>query len=142
MAFEVFDKRQSPLAKAPTITIQRRGLMSMNRAAFNLIGAPSTVELLYDRDAHVVGIRPASEDVPHAYSVRFQGDKETGPVVIAGTAFCQFYDIDTETSRRWTPSVSGGILCIDLTQPGTTVVGNRALAATRRSEAESAEDVG
>jgi hypothetical protein len=50
MAFEVFDKRQAPLAKAPAVTIQRRGLMSLNRAAYNMINEPSTVELLYDRD--------------------------------------------------------------------------------------------
>jgi len=50
MAFEVFDKRQAPLGKAPAVTIQRRGLMSLNRAAYNMINEPSTVELLYDRD--------------------------------------------------------------------------------------------
>ncbi|MBM4496980.1 hypothetical protein GS426_19820 [Rhodococcus hoagii] len=26
MAFEVFDKRMSPLAKAPSVTIQKRGI--------------------------------------------------------------------------------------------------------------------
>lgn len=141
MAFEVFDKRQSPLAKAPTVTIQRRGLMSMNRAAYNLIGAPTAVELLYDREADVIGFRPAKDDVPHAYSVRSQSDKETGPVAIAGTAFCQFYKINTEVSRRWTPTVSDGILRVDLTQAGTKIIGNRALAASRRAELAACEDV-
>jgi len=125
MAFEVFDKRQSSLAKAPTVTIQKRGLMSLNRAAYNMINAPATVELLYYRDANIVGIRAASEDMPHAYSVRSQGDRATGPAIVAGTAFCQFYGIDTTISRRWTPAVTEGILCVDLSTPGAEIIGNR-----------------
>ncbi|NKT46166.1 hypothetical protein GS908_01205 [Rhodococcus hoagii] len=40
MAFEVFDKRMSPLAKAPSVTIQKRGIFSINKAAHALIGEP------------------------------------------------------------------------------------------------------
>ena len=35
--FEVFDKRMTPLAKAPSVTIQRRGVISLNRVAHDLI---------------------------------------------------------------------------------------------------------
>lgn len=126
MAFEVFDRRLTPLAKAPTVTIQKRGVMSLNRAAHALIGDADTVELLYDRDVEVIGIRPTSDDVPHAYPVRPQSaNKLTGPLLIAGTAFVQYYGIDTTTSRRWTPTVQNSILCIDLKQAGTPIIGNR-----------------
>ena len=30
MPFEVFDKRMTPLAKAPAVTIQKRGVISLN----------------------------------------------------------------------------------------------------------------
>lgn len=128
MAFEVFDKRFAPLQRAPAVTIQKRGIISLNQAAHALIGSPKVVELLYDRDEKIVGIRPSSEDVPHAYAFRPQGGVakgETAPVVVAGTAFVQYYGIDVTVSRRWTPNLQDGILCVDLKEPGTPVVGNR-----------------
>lgn len=135
MAFEVFDKRLTPLTKAPTVTIQKRGVMSLNRAAHALIGDADTVELLYDRDERVVGIRPTSDDVPHAYPVRPQSaNKATGPLLIAGTAFVQYYGIDTTTSRRWSPTVQDGILCIDLKEGGTPIVGNRSSKTGREQD--------
>jgi len=60
----------------------------------------------------------AADDTPHGYTVRPQSPTtNTGPVIVAGTAFTQYYDIDTSMSRRWTPSVDGGILCIDFLFP-------------------------
>jgi hypothetical protein len=127
MPFEVFDKRQTALAKAPVVTIQRKGIISLNRAAYALMKEPAAVELLYDRDRKVVGLRPTDESTPHAYEVRVQTpSKDTGPLLVAGTAFTNFYDIDTSVSRRWTPFVEDGILCIDLSKPGAEIVANRA----------------
>src|SRR4051812_23771389 len=108
MAFEVFNKRFAPLQKAPAVTIQKRGIISLNQAAHAMIGSPKIVELLYDRDEKIVGIRPSSEDVPHAYAFRPQGGAakgENAPMVVAGTAFVQYYEIDVSVSRRWTPTV-------------------------------------
>jgi hypothetical protein len=137
MAFEVFDKRLTPLTKAPVVTIQKRGVMSLNRAAHALIGEAATVELLYDRDEQLVGIRPVSDDVPHAYPVRPQATtKQTGPLLIAGTAFVQYYDIDTSISRRWTPTVRDGVLCVDLKEPGTPIVGNRSRGRNADSDGD------
>lgn len=131
MAFEVFDKRLTPLAKAPIITIQMRGIFSMNRAAYALIESPTHVELLYDKDERVIGIRAVGDDVPHGYEVRAQTkDKVSGPVIVAGTAFTQYYKIDTNVSRRWTPTVENGILRIDLKEPGVEIKGNRTAHAS------------
>ncbi|SDO48639.1 hypothetical protein SAMN04515671_1093 [Nakamurella panacisegetis] len=138
MAFEVFDKRLTPLAKAPIITIQMRGIFSMNRAAYALMDSPSHVELLYDKDDQVIGIRGVDDDVPHGYEVRAQTrDKVSGPVIIAGTAFTQYYKIDTSVSRRWTPTVENGILRIDLKEPGVAIKGNRTAQASSGDEQES-----
>lgn len=126
MGFEVFEKRMAPLGKAPSVTIQKRGLFSLNRAAHALIGEATTVELLYDREERVIGLRPVREDAPHAYVLRPQSStKNTGPLLLAGTAFTTFYHIDTTVTRRWTPTVKDGILCIDLKEPGVEIIGNR-----------------
>jgi len=128
MAFEVFDKRNAPLAKSPSITIQKRGIFSINKAAHKLIGEAETVELLYDRENQVIGLRPA-EVSPHAYAIRSQTNRDGGQAILSGSAFTQYYEIDTTVSRRWEPRVVDGILCIDLKGPSTEVHGNRAKKA-------------
>ncbi len=40
MAFEVFKKGSAPISSVPSVTVQKRGLISMNRSAHVLIGAP------------------------------------------------------------------------------------------------------
>ena len=61
MPFEVFDKRMTPLAKAPSVTIQKRGVISLNKAAHDLIENAETVELLYDRERRVMALRAADD---------------------------------------------------------------------------------
>lgn len=129
MGFEVFDKRMAPLAKAPSVTIQKRGIFSINKAAHKLIGEPASVELLFDKDNQVVALRES--DQPHAYTVRPQSArKDTGQVIMSATAFTQFYDIDTTISRRYKPYEQDGMLCIDLKGPSIEIVGNRSKRTT------------
>jgi hypothetical protein len=124
MAFEVFDKRMAPLAKAPSITIQKRGIFSINKAAHKLIGEPDTVELLFDKDANIIAMRPSEES--HAYTVRAQSERTAAQVILSATAFTQYYDINTKVSRRYQPYAQDGMLCIDLNSPSVEVIGNRA----------------
>jgi hypothetical protein len=124
MAFEVFDKRNAPLAKSPSITIQKRGIFSINKTAHKMIGEADTVELLYDKENQIIGLRPARMS-PHAYAIRSQTNRDGGQAILSGSAFTQYYGIDTSVSRRWEPRMDGDILCIDLTGPSTEVHGNR-----------------
>lgn len=134
MGFEVFDKRLAPLAKAPSVTIQKRGIFSINRAAHKLVGEPETVELLYDRETRVIAMRPSGES--HAYAIRPQTSHDAGQVILSATAFVQYFDIDTSVSRRYTPYVQDGMLCIDLSGPSVEIRGNRA----KREESNDTED--
>lgn len=136
MGFEVFDKRMAPLAKAPSVTIQKRGIFSINKAAHKLIGEPATVELLFDKDNQIVALRES--DQPHAYAIRPQSQRrDTGQVILSATAFTQFYEIDTSISRRYKPYERDGMLCIDLKGPSVEVVGNR---SKRTSAVDSEAD--
>lgn len=121
--FEVFTKRMVPLVKQPFVTIQTRGIFSLNQSAFQAMGAPDAVELLYDRSARVIGLRPVPTTENHAYGVR--GTNNGSSHVIAGTAFVRFYDIDTSVSRRWDAYIEDGVLCIDLNGNPTDVSSNR-----------------
>jgi hypothetical protein len=123
--FEVFTRRMVPLVKQPAVTIQRRGNISVNRAAYEALGKPEAVELLYDPDEKIVGFRPIPTTKDHAYPMRPQGQKEIGPYLVAGMAFTKYYGIDTTVARRWPAEMQGDILCVDLKQESTIVTSNR-----------------
>ena len=126
MAFEVFKKGSAPISSVPSVTVQKRGLISMNRSAHVLIGAPEAVELLWDPDRKVIGIRPTDLSNPNAYPARAQGSKsERGPFLIAGALFAQYIGMDTTVAMRWVPTVEDDILCIDVSQPGQEATSNR-----------------
>lgn len=113
--FESFSRRMLPLQSDPCVTIQKRGSMSLNRSAFEALGSPGSVELLYDRDAAVIGLRPTSTHADNAYHVRGSGRSDSGPWLISAMAFVKFYGIDVAVTRRWPARLEDGVLCVDLT---------------------------
>jgi hypothetical protein len=123
--FEVFTRRMIPLVRQPAVTIQKRGGLSFNKAAHVAIGSPEAVELMYDRDEMIIGVRPVEREVEHAYPMRPQGQKEDSTYIVAGSAFTQYFGIDTSVAKRWTVAIEDGTLCIDLKQEGTVVTSNR-----------------
>ena len=142
MPFEVFDKRMTPLAKAPSVTIQKRGVISLNKAAHDLVGNAETVELLYNRDRQVMALRATDDSSPHAYAVRSGSKRGPGQAIVSATAFTAHYGINTTATRRWKPFVEDGMLCVDLTEEGTVITGNRAKTMALADPAEaSADDV-
>ncbi|OLT06219.1 hypothetical protein BJF77_15810 [Kocuria sp. CNJ-770] len=142
MPFEVFDKRMTPLAKAPSVTIQKRGVISLNKAAHDLIGNAETVELLHDRDRQIMALRVTDDSSPHAYAVRKGSKRGPGQAIVSATAFTAHYGIDTTATRRWKPFVEDGMLCVDLTTEGTVITGNRTQAAAPADAVETTEALG
>jgi hypothetical protein len=123
--FETFTRRMIPLVKKPAVTIQKRGAMSFNTAAYVALRSPEAVELLYDKTMQIIGVRAVDPGVDHAYPMRPQGHKDEGPYIVSGAAFTKYYGIDTEQARRWHADLEDGVLCIDLRQPGQVVTSNR-----------------
>lgn len=137
MPFETFTRTRVPVTTEPYATIQKGGTaFSLNAAAFQALGSPKAVELLYDRDERLIGLRKVAPSTPHAYEVRGQGKRPDAPSnwLIAGRAFTQYYEIDTSVARRWPADERDGMLVIDLKDPGTEVFSNR----NRRREGVSA----
>ena len=127
MPFEVFDKRAATATKAPMATIQKRGMFSINRAAFHAMGEPESVELLYDPTEKLIGFRPVASTSPRGFPVRPQGNNDS-TYMIAGRAFTQNYGLDTETARRYAVEVQDGILILDLKSDSTDATGPRTAA--------------
>jgi hypothetical protein len=127
MEFETFRKALVPLKREPTITVQKRGTMSLNKAAQVMLGMPAAVELLYDPNARTVGVRAVSPRADHGYSLRSSTGADTGPFVISAMAFLHFYDIYPDETLRWVAYLADDVLCINLDDPATPVTSNRAI---------------
>lgn len=135
--FETFTRRMVPLTHQPTVTIQRRGTISLNKAAQVALGEPSAVELLFDVNERIVGLRGIEATAPHAYPLRSQRE-DIGPYLVAGMAFTKFYGIDTSVSIRRVVIMDNGILCVDLKQEGTAVTSNRSGRGSTSQEEHTA----
>ncbi len=112
--FETFTRRAAPVVREPVVALQRRGVLSLNRAAYELLGEPATVELLFDRTGRRIGIRPIASDAPHAYRVRKQPGSAT--YLVAAKAFMQFYGIPNDQARRYDADLVDGVLVAELRQ--------------------------
>ncbi|WP_345482153.1 hypothetical protein [Amnibacterium soli] len=134
--FETFTKRMVPLGKNPYVTVQKRGLLSFNKAAHAALGAPEAVELLYNPQARLIAVRPVDVDVPHAYKFRSVGGQknEGATLLVAATAFTNYYNIPTEVSVRRPVRIEDGVLYIDLKDEGTVVTSNRAATTSNSGD--------
>lgn len=123
--FESFNRHMLALKDEPHLTVHKRGTLSINRSAFESLGSPDAVELLYDRQRSTIGLRPIDARAENAYQVRRPASSPSGPWVISAMAFTKFYDIDTSVTMRWIAYLDDDVLCADLSTPGASVGGAR-----------------
>jgi hypothetical protein len=115
MAFEEFTKKTARAAGTPYITIQKRGTISFNLAAYAALGEPKALTFLFDRERQLVGFRSADPAAEHAYAVR-PNTKGTSHLV-SGTLFTTYYGIPTDRARRWRARlIEDGVLTFDLNE--------------------------
>jgi hypothetical protein len=126
MPFETFKRQRVRPGDEPYLTIQRKGIFSLNRPAFEALDRPDWVELLYDSDTRRIGVRKVDSSIDHAYGVRKLGSRRgESTFLVSGTAFTNYYEIDTSRSIRRSGRVEDGVFMIDLNDPGTEVTSNR-----------------
>lgn len=130
MPFEVFDKRAAVASKNPMVTIQKGGSFSLNKAAYDLMGSPETVELLFDPLERLIAFRPVPSTSTRAYPVRPQG-KNAVTFMIAGRAFAKHYELDTDIARRYSAERHDDMLVLDLKSDSIDVTGPRAAVKSR-----------
>lgn len=143
MAFEVFQKGSAPASTIPTVTIQKRGMFSLNDAAFRLIDEPEAVQFMWDASAKLIAIQAVPLTSPNAYPTRRQGpgkDANRGIVLIAGTMFTKYIGIDTTVAKRWVPKVEDNMLIVDLNEPSQTVTSPRGKSQETAAEATTEAD--
>lgn len=111
--FETFTGRATPASrKVPRIAIQKKGNMSLNKAAFEALKSPDAVFLMFDKESKAVGIKPANPEERYTYPVRKQKGSES--YMIGARAFCAHYEIETSHTTAFAPELEDGILVFEL----------------------------
>lgn len=111
--FELFEGRSTKPAAQPRVSLQRKGLFSLNEAAYRLLGAPHSVLVFYARNERIVGFQAAPEGAPKSYPLRKSGSQSW---LVAAKAFAQYYGIPLDTSRRYSARMEDSMLVIDLNE--------------------------
>jgi hypothetical protein len=126
MGFETFKRQRMPVLADPAVTIQKRGNLSLNAPAYEALGSPKAVELLYDRERRLIALRATEPGTESAYVVRpLSGNARVTSWLVAGMAFTMYYGIPTEVARRWVCRIEDGMLVLDLNEPSQEVSSNR-----------------
>lgn len=98
--FMEFDRQDShTVPDEPMFTLQRRGLISLNLAAFNALGEPAAVALLYDPDEGVIALRKVPRTYHNGYHVRKQANSRS--YLVGATGFTSYHKISTDVPRRY-----------------------------------------
>jgi hypothetical protein len=85
-------------------TLQARGLLSLNHAAFRALGQPEHVALLYDSNERIVALRKVDKEHSNAYRVREQG----GSYLVGTQAFISYHGIKPLVAQRFVAHRYGG----------------------------------
>ena len=103
----------------PFVTMTERGVITFSVPAYDLLGSPEAVKLLYDEAERIVGFWPAKKADWNAYGLRPRArrpDRSLPHLFAASQAF--------RAPRHSQAYLEDGILCADLKQ------GARPLSAT------------
>jgi hypothetical protein len=92
ISWKEFDRSDAANTLGARVTITRQGYISLNQTAYNLLGGPPAVVLLYDPGGAAIGLRAASEST--AYSLRVRPRGQGTHYVINTAAFMRRYGID------------------------------------------------
>lgn len=122
--FEVFRKRSGrPGGANPLVTLQRGGTFSLNQKAFESLGKPEAVHLLYDPTERIIGFRKVDRGDFNAFPMHPQGSGQS--YLVNGLSFCQFYEIPLGQARRYKAQILDDVLAIDLKGESAEVTSNR-----------------
>lgn len=76
----------------PRVTLSKRGVLLLNRVAYDALGAPAAVKFFYDEDSRVIGLKPEDARAANAFPVK-QKDKWFNRTIYAHP-FCRHFGIE------------------------------------------------
>jgi len=124
LQFEIYDRRNSygrgRKRAGKTVTVQARGLMSLNEEAYAELGSPQAVKFLVAKDEMLIGLEPCKPSDQNAYAVR------TRQHVVSAITVLKYMGADLSRARRYELRVKDGLPpYIDLGEDAPVVTSNR-----------------
>ena len=105
------DERARSDAYIPRLSIQVKGNIGLNKAAFLALGAPEAVIFRFDENGRAFALRPAQKGEKGACLVRKQNAASS--YVIGAKAFANFMKFP-EKLQTFRPTVEGDMLIVDM----------------------------
>ena len=80
---------------AVRVTLNSRGVMLLNKAAYECMGSPGAVELLFDEEEGVIGLKPKDLRHQNAFPLKSKwvDKKKYQYRLISASPFCKHFDI-------------------------------------------------
>lgn len=101
------------------VSINRFGVIVLNRRAIAALGQPKTVSLLFDGDNGAIGLKPCKAIMPNAFPLVPRG--RCGNQIIRALAFCKEHEIDPSgTIRFLNAEMENDVLVLDLNHTART----------------------
>lgn len=116
--FEIFEKGAIKPDLVPEVTVLKKKSLYLNAPARKLIQDPGFVELLFDRERQIIGIKPSGAANPNSYKLSQATDTSWS---ISLVAFARFYELEFSESRKRIASLEGNVLCVNLRDEGLPV---------------------
>ncbi len=108
--------------ETPRVTLNSRGVMLLNRVAYDALGMPAAVKLLFDENRKVIGLKPEDIRRVNAFPVK-QKDKFYNRTIHA-SPFCKHFGIRIERTVLFNEVdvTSEGVMKLELGK--TITIGN------------------
>lgn len=113
MNWETFDKRRSR-ASDMTVSVFKTKKLSLSEAVVKALGT-DYVELLYDKKAHFMALKPSTKDSPVSYKVRKSSRQRSWGLSLI--SFINYYELDDIVQKRFSAKYADGLIVIDLNEP-------------------------
>jgi hypothetical protein len=96
--------------------------MTFNASAYDLLGRPSHIVLLYDRKERLIGFEAGRAEQAYAFPVRNAGGTgEASSWTLSTRSFYAYYELQPEATQRFKAANQDDIVVIDLKNPITTL---------------------
>jgi hypothetical protein len=112
--WELFEKIPAGrTARSMRVSLNQRGIFSLNKKVFAELDQPEAVELYFDKINKLIGIKPSKLDSKYSYPVKQAGAANSW--VVRASAFLTYYNIKiTGTMMFPSPTMEDGMVVLDM----------------------------
>lgn len=112
--FEVWDKTvrapKNKEVKVAFVSVRVGGVVAMNKACYQMWGAPKACQAMYDTERRRVGLKPCSPEEANSYQLSYHGQ-----FAVPCKSLFDYYGVHiVETRRYYDPKIIDGVLIVDL----------------------------